>query len=44
MQKSGIFVEQRLKMNMLKIKTIVKLEILVIIQVHVKVLQVAYVI
>ena len=44
MQKSVIFVKKRLKINMLKIKNIVKLEIIVIIQANIEVLHIAYVI
>ena len=44
MQKSAIFVKKRLKINILKIKTTLKLEIALIIQVDIEVLHVAYVI
>ena len=43
MQKFVIFVK-KLKIKMLKIKTIVKLEIIVIMQGNIEVLQIAYVI
>ena len=44
MLKYAIFVEKTSKMNMLKTKYIVKLEIIVIIQVNTKVLHILYVI
>ena len=44
MQKSDIFVKENLKMNILKIKHITKLEIIVIIQWNIEVLRIAYVI
>ena len=43
MQKSVIFAKKSLEINMLKIKNIVKLEIIVIIQVSIEVLHIAYV-
>ena len=42
MQKSGIFVKKILKINIWKIKDIVKLEIIVIIQDNIEVLRIAY--
>ena len=44
MKKFIIFVQKNLKMDMLKIKSIVKLGFIVIIQVNIEKLQVAYVI
>ena len=44
MQKFVIFVKKNLKINMLKIKNIVKLGIIVIIQVNIEELHIAYVI
>ena len=44
MQKSVIFVKKKLKINILQIKNIVKLEIIVIMQENIKVLHIAYVI
>ena len=41
-QKSVIFVKKNLKINIRKIKNIVKLEIIAIIQVNVDVLRIAY--
>ena len=43
MQRSAIFVMKRLKINMLKIKNIVKLEIIIIIQVNIEMLHIIYV-
>ena len=44
MQKSVIFVQKNLKINMRKIKNIVKLEIIAIIQGNIEVLRIEYVI
>ena len=44
MQKCAIFVKKKLKINMRKIKNIVKLETVVIVQVNIEVLHIAYVI
>ena len=44
MEKSVIFVMKKFKMNMLKIKNILKLETIVIIQESLEVLRIAYVI
>ena len=44
MQKSALFAAKMLRINMLKIQIIVKLEIIVIVQVNLKVLHVASVI
>ena len=44
MQKSVVFVKKKLKINILKIKNIVKLEVIVIMQENIKVLHIAYVI
>ena len=44
MQKYIIFVKKNLKMNMIKIKSIVKLGFIVVIQVNIEVLHIAYVI
>ena len=42
-QKSVMFVKKNLKINMLKIKNIVKLETIVIIQENIELLHIAYV-
>ena len=42
MEKSVIFVKKKLKINMCKIKNIVKLEIIVIIQGNMEILHIAY--
>ena len=44
MQKSVVFVKKNLKINIRKIKHIVKLEIIVIIQENIELLHIAYVI
>ena len=44
MQKSVIFVEKNVKINMRKIKNIIKLEIIFIIQGNIEVLHIAYVV
>ena len=44
MQKSVIFAKRNLKINILKIKNIVKLEIIVIVQGNIEMLHIAYVI
>ena len=44
MQKYFVFIGKGLKINMLKIKKIVKLEIIAIIQVNIEVLHIPYVI
>ena len=44
MQKSVIFIKKKLKINIWKIKNIVKIRIIVIIQTNIEVLHIAYVI
>ena len=44
MQKYAIFVRKSLKISMLKTKTIVKLEITVIIQVNIEIMHIVYMI
>ena len=44
MQKSALFVKKNLKINIWKIKNIVKLEIIVIIQGNIEVLLIVYII
>ena len=44
MEKSVIFVKKKLKTNMCKIKNIIKLEVIVIIQGNIEMLHIAYII